>query len=269
MVPASLSREPSRSRPIRNPRRDRGPCASCLGVTSTPWPPCWHSFRDHGARRGPSVDRRTFLARLDRQPPRSAPCRSGRSRRAKVYRIGVHRDRDVADETSWHLINGAARARLRRRGSGSRRRTRMSCSKLRFAESDGKSGSPLPAAELVQLRVDLHRDGIEPVIAAVKQASATIPVVIGVARHFPTGREVSIASLARPGRQHYRAGQRSPLPRSSGRAWRCLKEAVPRASRVAFFGILYLRVPSLQEARSQSAARTLGVALQPVERPEP
>ena len=66
----------------------------------------------------------------------------------------------------------------------------------RFA--DGKQERlPDLAAELVRLKVDLIVTGSNPVIAAVKQATATIPVVMATSRD-PVGSGF-IASLSRPG----------------------------------------------------------------------
>jgi putative ABC transport system substrate-binding protein len=55
---------------------------------------------------------------------------------------------------------------------------------------------PALAAELVRLNVDIIVTGSNPVIDAVKQATATIPVVMAVSRD-PVGSGL-IASLARP-----------------------------------------------------------------------
>ena len=56
---------------------------------------------------------------------------------------------------------------------------------------------PALAAELVRLDVDVIVTGSNPVIAAIKQATATIPVVMAVSRD-PVGAGF-IKSLARPG----------------------------------------------------------------------
>jgi len=66
----------------------------------------------------------------------------------------------------------------------------------RFA--DGKQERlPVLAAELVRLRVDVIVTGSNPVIDAVKKATATIPGVMGVSRE-PVDAGF-VASLARPG----------------------------------------------------------------------
>jgi len=118
------------------------------------------------------------------------------------------------------------------------------------------------AAELVRLNVDVIMTGGNPVIAAVKQATSTIPVVMGASRD-PVGTGF-IASLARPG------GNITGLTSDAGleivgKHLELLKEAVPRASRVAF---LWNPLPPGAETYKkivESAARKLGVTLQVVE----
>jgi len=121
---------------------------------------------------------------------------------------------------------------------------------------------PALAAELVRLNVDVIVTGGNPVIAAVKQATSTIPVVMAASRD-PVGTGF-IASLARPG------GNITGLtgdagPEILGKRLELLKEAVPRASRVA---LLWNPLPPGAETfrkAVEGAARTLGVTLQTVE----
>jgi putative ABC transport system substrate-binding protein len=131
----------------------------------------------------------------------------------------------------------------------------------RFA--DGKPERlPALAAELVQLKVDIIVTGSNPVIDAVKKATATIPVVMGVSRD-PVGSGF-IASLARPG-GNITGLTSDTAPDILGKNLELLKEAVPRASRVAF---LWNPVPSAAGAyrnAAASAAHRLGVKLQTVE----
>jgi putative ABC transport system substrate-binding protein len=121
---------------------------------------------------------------------------------------------------------------------------------------------PALAAELVRLDVDVIVTGANPVIAAVKQATATIPVVMAVSRD-PVGAGF-IASLARPG-GNITGLANDPTPEILGKNLELLKEAVPRASRVA---LLWNPVPpgaGSYRKVVESAARKLGVAVQPVE----
>jgi ABC-type uncharacterized transport system substrate-binding protein len=121
---------------------------------------------------------------------------------------------------------------------------------------------PALAAELVQLKVDVLVTGSNPVIAAVKQATATIPVVMAVSRD-PVGANF-IASLARPG-GNITGLANDADPEIIGKNLELLKEAAPRVSRVAF---LWNPVPpgaGTSKHAVESAARSLGVTLQSVE----
>ncbi len=118
------------------------------------------------------------------------------------------------------------------------------------------------AAELARLNVDVIVTGANPVIAAVKRATATIPVVMAVSRD-PVGSGF-IASLARPG-GNITGLTNDPTPEILGKNLELLKEAVPKASRVA---LLWNPLPPGAETyrkEVESAARKLGVSLQVVE----
>jgi putative tryptophan/tyrosine transport system substrate-binding protein len=131
----------------------------------------------------------------------------------------------------------------------------------RFA--DGKQERlPALAAELVRLKVDVIVTGSNPVVAAVKQATTTIPVVMAVSRD-PVGAGF-IASLARPG-GNITGLSNDPTPEILGKNLELLKEAVPGVSRVAF---LWNPVPpgaGTYRDVVESAARRLGVTFQSVE----
>jgi len=131
----------------------------------------------------------------------------------------------------------------------------------RFAEGR-QERLPALATELVRLNVDVIVTGSNPVIAAVKQATATIPVVMAVSRD-PVGAGF-IASLARPG-GNITGLANDPGPEIIGKDLELLKEAAPRVSRVAF---LWNPVPpgaGIYKNVVESAARTLGVTFQSVE----
>lgn len=88
---------------------------------------------------------------------------------------------------------------------------------------------PELAAELVSLKVDVIVTGGNPVIAAVRKATAMIPIVMGASRD-PVGAGF-IASLARPG------GNITGLTNDTGleivgKYLELLQEAVPNISRV-------------------------------------
>src|SRR5881628_266601 len=86
------------------------------------------------------------------------------------------------------------------------------------------------AAELVRLKLDcILAMGITPVVA-LKQATATIPIVIGAIDADPVEHGL-VASLARPGGNI--TGMTSMAHDLAGKRLELLKEVVPGASRVA------------------------------------
>ena len=117
------------------------------------------------------------------------------------------------------------------------------------------------AAELARLKLDLIVSGGNPVIAALKQATATIPIIMTNARD-PVGAGF-IASLARPG------GNITGLAGDAsseifGKHVELLKELFPRASRAA---TLWNPVsPGADTYRKvvEAAALKLGLAMQVV-----
>ena len=131
----------------------------------------------------------------------------------------------------------------------------------RFAEGR-QERLPALAAELVRLKVDVLVTGSNPVVAAVKQVTATIPVVMAVSRD-PVGAGF-IASLARPG-GNITGFANDPAPEIIGKNLELLKEAAPRVSRVAY---LWNPVPpgaGTYKNAVESAARNLGLRFQSVE----
>jgi putative ABC transport system substrate-binding protein len=126
----------------------------------------------------------------------------------------------------------------------------------RFAE--GKIDRfPDLAAELVRLKVDVIVVGGTRLTSAAKQATATIPIVVGSAGDL-IGEGV-VDSLGRPGGNV--TGSTNISPDVSGKRVELLKEVLPKASRVA---VLWEPSPgSLNEVReTETAARALGVKLQ-------
>ena len=173
----------------------------------------------------------------------------------KVYRIGVILT--AAPSETQHLIKGLDEG-LRELGYVEGRNLVF---ERRFA--DGKQERlPALAAELVWLNVDVIVTGSNPVIAVVKQATATIPVVMASSRD-PVGAGF-ITSLARPG-GNITGLANDPAPEILGKNLEFLKEAVPRTSRVA---LLWNPVtPGAETYRKavESAARKLGVTFHAVE----
>jgi putative tryptophan/tyrosine transport system substrate-binding protein len=161
-------------------------------------------------------------------PPAAAAQPTG-----KVYRIGFILTA-TPNETE-HLVK-ALNEGLRELGYVEGRNVVF---ERRFAEGR-QERLPALATELVQLNVDVLVTGSNPVIAAVKQVTATIPVVMAVSRD-PVGAGF-IASLARPG-GNITGLANDPAPEIPGKNLELLKEAAPRVSRVA-----YLRSNELESA---------------------
>jgi putative ABC transport system substrate-binding protein len=130
---------------------------------------------------------------------------------------------------------------------------------VRFSEGKAEQ-LPALAAELVRRKVDLIAASSTPAALAAKQATATIPIVIGFVAD-PVGSGL-VRSLARPGGNitgwtHLGAELR-------GKYLELLKEAVPDAIR---FGVLWNPsnpVHRLSMGNIEAAARRLKVELYPV-----
>ena len=185
----------------------------------------------------------------------AAPLVAAAQPTAKVYRIGFLVTATLTE--TGHLLKALSEG-LRELGYVEGRNVVF---ERRFAEGR-QERLPALAAELVRLNVDILVTGSNPVIAAVKEATATIPVVMAVSRD-PVGAKF-IASLARPG-GNITGLANDTAPEIIGKNLALLKEAVPRISRVTY---LWNPVPPGAEASKnalESAARNLGVAFQPVE----
>jgi putative ABC transport system substrate-binding protein len=121
---------------------------------------------------------------------------------------------------------------------------------------------PALAAELARLNVDVIVTGSNLVIAAVKQATATIPIVMAVSRD-PVGSGF-VASLGRPG-GNITGLANDPAPEIQTKNLELLREAAPRISRVAL--LLNPVTPDAQAYRNavEAAVRRLGGTFQAVE----
>src|SRR5438132_3029400 len=91
---------------------------------------------------------------------------------------------------------------------------------------------PALTAELVRLKVDIIVSGGPQVTRAAKEATGTIPIVMGF-DYDPVGNGF-VASLARPGGNI--TGLSTLAPELSGKQLELLKEIVPKLSRVAVLG---------------------------------
>ena len=115
------------------------------------------------------------------------------------------------------------------------------------------------AADLVRLNVDVIVTGANPAIAAVKNATTTIPVVMATSRD-PVGSGF-VASLARPG-GNITGLSADPTPEVQSKRLELLKEAVPKASRLAL--LWNPQPPGAETYRKivEDAARAHGMSLQ-------
>ena len=116
------------------------------------------------------------------------------------------------------------------------------------------------AAEIVHLKVDVIVVASTPAIQALKQATATIPIVM-VGPGDPVGLGL-IASLARPGGNI--TGLSFLSTELTGKRLELLKEAFSKISRVA---VLQTTGSGQERAikESEIAAPTLGIQIQPVQ----
>jgi len=119
---------------------------------------------------------------------------------------------------------------------------------------------PALAAELVQASVDVIVAFISSAARAAQQATTTIPIVM-VSVGDPVGLGL-VASLGRPGGDI--TGTTSFLPELGSKRLQLLKEIIPGLKRAAILmnPTNPLHEPSLKP--EESAARTLGVELQPL-----
>jgi len=117
---------------------------------------------------------------------------------------------------------------------------------------------PELAAELVRAKVAVIIADSDPAIRAAKQATKTIPIVI-IAIGDPV-REGLVASLARPGGNI--TGLSSISEELSGKRLELVKEAFPKASRVATLWNPDNASSLLEFTEMEAVSRTLGLKLQ-------
>ena len=133
---------------------------------------------------------------------------------------------------------------------------------LELRSADGKPDRfPALAAELVTLHPEVIVAGATPTVLALKQATATIPIVFPV-HTDPIGAGL-VASLARPG------GNVTGLSYFSedltGKRLQLLKEVVPRLSRIAVLWMSPNAAALVQLKAAETAARALGLSIQILE----
>jgi putative ABC transport system substrate-binding protein len=171
----------------------------------------------------------------------------------KVWRIG-YLDQGSAEQPASKRYLEALRQGLRDLGWVEGRNIAI---EVRYAE--GKTVQlPALAAELVRLKVDLIVTRTTPAALAAKQATTTIPIVIGAAAD-PVGSGI-VASLARPGGNI--TGWTHLGLELRAKYLELLKETIPKVRRV---GVLWnptnqVHKPSLRVI--EAAAERLRVELQ-------
>jgi putative tryptophan/tyrosine transport system substrate-binding protein len=118
---------------------------------------------------------------------------------------------------------------------------------------------PKLAAELAKLRVDIIVTHGEAAIRSLKQATRTIPIVVGVTGDLVvTGHA---GSLARPGGNVTGLVDTSP----SGKRLEILKEILPKISRIAVLWNGANPVKRLDFKESEAAAHSMGLRLRSLE----
>jgi ABC-type uncharacterized transport system substrate-binding protein len=134
----------------------------------------------------------------------------------------------------------------------------------RFAEGNLERLRPL-TAELLQLNVELIVSGGPTVTRPLKEATSTIPIVMGF-DYDPVGSGF-VASLARPGGNV--TGLSTLAPEISGKQLEILKEINSRLSRVAVFGNSTRSGTSLSLKEMDLAARAFKIQIQPLDIQDP
>jgi putative ABC transport system substrate-binding protein len=117
------------------------------------------------------------------------------------------------------------------------------------------------AAELVRIKVDVIVAATDQAVAAVKQQTQTIPIVM-VNSTDPVGTQL-VASLARPGGNV--TGLTTISPEINGKRLELLREVLHGLSRVAMIWNPDVRGDVLDYRGTERAARSLGLRLQSVE----
>jgi putative ABC transport system substrate-binding protein len=169
----------------------------------------------------------------------------------KVYRVGY---------LSVSSVNETLRQSLRELGYVEGKNMAIEYRRAKRVEQ-----YPALAAELVSLKVDLIFTVGTPATRAAKNATGTIPIVMGNSSADPV-RQGLVDSLARPGGNV--TGVVDIMSDLAGKRLELLKETFPKLSRVA-----HLSSPSTPAVahlkESEAAARALGIRLQALQVPSP
>jgi putative ABC transport system substrate-binding protein len=205
------------------------------------------------------MKRRDFIALLGNATTASAvwPLAVGAQTPPKIPRIGYIAGSSAT--TTEHTV-GAFRQRLRELGYVEGQTIAL---EVRYAE--GRSDRiPGLVAELVGLKLDVLVAGVSSAALAAKKATGTIPIVIVTPDPVALGL---VASLARPG------GNVTGLSYFNeaiiAKRVQLLTEFVPGLAQIAVFRNPSVVVHATFWQETEVAARTLGVALQPLDVREP
>ena len=125
---------------------------------------------------------------------------------------------------------------------------------------------PALAAELIALKPDVILTLGAPAAAAAKKATTTIPIVISGSGGDAVATGI-IASLARPGGNI--TGMSDDAGTLSSKRMEILKEAVPKAKRIAILWNTDDQAMTLRYKAIENAARVLNVTVQPLGVREP
>lgn len=200
------------------------------------------------------MDRRTFLTGFAGLA--AAPLTTEAQQSAKVFRIGILGTYPPTTPEVAHLWEAFIQG-LRALGYVEGQNLAI---ERRFS---GEKVERLPelAAELVRLNVSIIVAGGQPPPVAAKRATATIPIVM---TNFsdPVGLGL-VTSLSRPGGNV--TGLALLTVELVGKQLQLLKEAVPKASRVAFLINPTNPGAALQLREAETAARSVGLQLQVLE----
>src|SRR5437870_5294402 len=133
---------------------------------------------------------------------------------------------------------------------------------IEYRYADGKFDRlPDLASELVRLKVNAIVTGDTPAVQAAKNATSTIPIVMGnVADPVTVGL---VASLARPGGNI--TGLSTLAPDLDGKRLELLKEILPKLARVGFIWDPTNSAMRLRFKEVQGAAQVLEITLQSLE----
>src|SRR5262249_30039033 len=198
------------------------------------------------------VERRAFFGTLT-GGLLAAPLAAEAQQAAKVFRIGFLGSGGPADH--------APRVDSFRQGLRDLGYIEGRTATIEYRLAEGKMERlPALAAELVALKVDVIVASGTPTALAAKNATTTIPIVFATSGD-PVG--TLVASIARPGGNV--TGLSLVGPELVARQLQLLKEAVPKASRVAFLSNPDNSYPPVMVKEVEAAARSLKVRMQRVE----